>query len=171
MKIRFAAYATLPILLAFAALSGPSVRAQSFEAPPVSSGLWQSEATMVMSGANMPQMPHTTVTESCMSPDTWKKFGSGFESHQDPNCKTTNFHQDAHGLTYEMQCGQPNHSVSDIRADFLFDGPRHVHGTIVVKISDPSMPNGMTMNAKVDAHYVSASCGSMKPGDVKPLKR
>lgn len=173
MKIRIAVSAALPILLAFAALAtAPGARAQSIEVPPVSNGLWESEATVLMSGGNMPQMaPHTTVTQSCMSPDTWKEFGNGINAHKSPDCKTTNFHQDAHGITYEQQCGKPGSFVSDIRAEFVFDSPQHVHGTIVMKATAPSMPNGMTMNAKIVGHYVSSSCGTMKPGDTKTLKR
>ncbi|MGB7191294.1 MAG: DUF3617 family protein [Acidobacteriaceae bacterium] len=171
MRIRIAASATLPILLAFAALSGSRVQAQSFQAPPVTNGLWQSESTITMTG--VPHRPTgstmTNVTQSCMAPDTWKHFG-----HPDQvgaNCKVTNFHQDAHRITYDASCGGTSSYHTDLHLELLIESAQHVVGTVLMKTSAPSMPNGMTMNTKFDSHFVSASCGGMKPGDVKTLKQ
>lgn len=170
MKIRIAAFATFPILFAFAALAiAPGARAQSLQPPPVTSGLWQSEATMTMEGMpNMPSRgPITTVTQSCMTPDTWKNFGHPERMHAE--CTATNVHQDAHRYSLEEVCKGNRSSTTDLQLNVLIDSAQRIHGTVQMTMTIPNLPHPMVTNTKFESHLVSSSCGSMKPGDVKTL--
>lgn len=170
MKIRIAASVTLPVLLVAAALAAaPAARAQSVQPPPVTSGLWQSTATITR--GSMPGMPargpHATVTESCMSPDTWKNFGHPERLHSE--CAAANFHQDSHQIVMDETCKGDGGSMTKLHVEVFFDSAHSVHGTTQITMVIPSMPNPIVNTTKFESHFVSASCGSMKPGDVKRL--
>lgn len=169
MKIRIAASATLSILFAFAVLPGPNVQAQSLQPPPITTGLWQSETTMTMEG--IPGMairgPITVSTQSCMTPDTWKNFGHPERLHAE--CTATNIHQDSHQITMDETCKGNGSSLTRLHVEILIDSTERVHGTVQMTMTIPNMPNPMVTNTKFESHFVSASCGSMKPGEAKTL--
>jgi Protein of unknown function (DUF3617) len=151
-----------------------SVQAQTMEPPPLKMGLWQMESTTSVAGMeNMPMghaaSQHSTVTQSCLTPDSWK---NDFEKMTNPtsNCTPKNVHQDSHSITADLICNSERYS-SNAHFEGLFDSDEHVHGTATSHITAQGMPQSITMQMSFTSHYLSASCGDVKPGEGKVVSR
>lgn len=173
MNTRFARIGTLPLLLslsAFVAVRG--VHAQSAEAPPVKMGLWQTETSTSMPGMeNMPagHGKRTTVTQGCLTPDTWKSEFQRIQNAQSSNCKVSNTRQDSHSLSFDETCTSDQYNTT-AHFEGLFDNDEHMHGSGKVQITGAASPQGMTMNMTLTSHYLGASCGNVKPGEGKVIR-
>lgn len=117
MKIRLSRFGGFPILLSLAALAISASVAQISDIPPVKMGLWQTEVSTTMAG--MENMPgghagagagnHSSVTQSCMTPETWKNDLEKFhQSQHSTDCNVTNLHVDSHGMLFDQTCSSPN---------------------------------------------------------------
>jgi hypothetical protein len=175
MKLRIAGIGVLPSSLALAALGATFVlHAQVADPPPVKMGLWQTEVNTTMVG--MPNMPaghasgdHKTVTQGCMTPETWKDNFQKFNQRQnDADCKTTNLHQDAHGISLDQSCNS-NGFQTDMHFEGIFDGDNQMHGNAKMKMTGPAFPQGMTMNMTMTSKYLSSDCGDVQPGHAKVI--
>jgi len=173
MKIQLPRFGGIPILLSLAALALSAAVAQISDIPPVKMGLWQTEVTTTMAGMeNMPMAHamgnHSSTTQSCMTPETWKSDLQKLnDSQHKSDCNVTNMHLDTHGMTFDETCTTPNGGNSTIHFEAQFDGNDHMHGTAKMQMSGKGMPQGMTMNMTMTSHYVGADCGDVKPGSAK----
>ncbi|MFY9745456.1 MAG: DUF3617 family protein [Acidobacteriaceae bacterium] len=175
MKIRLAALA-LPLLLSFAALA----QTTPVNPPPIKMGLWQSSVTVNMSGmpAN-PNMPSgaggsmTHVNQSCMTPDSWRDAFRNMQQRRQQaasaNCSTLNVSQDAHQVTFDMNCSSQQGFNTNIHVQMLLDSEEAMHGNANVKMSGPNFPQGMSMTSVITSKFVSSDCGDVKPGESKPV--
>ncbi len=171
MNTRFARIGTFPLLLSLATLA--AVRAdpaQTIEPPPVKMGLWQTESSTSMAGMANAQGggKHTTVTQGCLTPETWKRDLADLQKREDQDCKTTNLQQDSHALTVDQTCTSPKYNTT-MHIEALFEDSEHIHGTGKIHITGPMFPQGMIMDFALSSHYLSSSCGDVKPGGAKVI--
>lgn len=171
MNLRIATFATLPLLASLASIAA----AQTLEPPPIKMGLWQSEVTTTMEG--MPTMPsgmgsgHTIVTQGCLTPDTWKKDIQGMQQHMhNTNCTLSNFEQDSHHVSFDQACTSAQAGFSsNTHFEMLIDDPENGHGHADTKMTGSNIPQGMAMHMTMKTKYLSADCGSVKPGEGKVI--
>ena len=175
MNTRFARIGTLPLFLSLAAfVTVRGAHAQAVEAPPVKMGLWQTEASTTMPG--MENMPaghgggkHTTISQGCLTPETWKSDFQRIQNPRDSSCKISNQHQDSHSLSFDETCTSDQYNTTS-HFEGLFDNDEHMHGSGKVQITGAAFPQGMTMNMTLTSHYLGASCGDVKPGEGKVIR-
>jgi hypothetical protein len=174
MNSRFA-IGILPLLLTLATFSAvDAAQAQTLVPPPIKMGLWQTESSATMTGMEDSPMgkamsgSHSNVTQGCLTPDTWKDSFQKMQNQLQNDCKVSNMHQDAHSITFEETCTSERYT-SNVHFEGFFDDAEHMHGNVKVAMTAPSLPQGMTMNMAMKSHYVSASCGDVKPGEGKVM--
>jgi hypothetical protein len=175
MKKQFAERPMLPILLSFAILAlAVAAVAQISETLPVTMGLWQTETTSIVTGIeNTPMagmasaLGRAHVTQSCLTPEEWKRDIQGFNARQQHDCIMSNLHQDAHEVSFDEAC---RGGSATTHVDILIDSAEHSHGTMVMKIAAPNLPQPMTINMSMTSHYLGSDCGDVKPGEGKMVK-
>jgi Protein of unknown function (DUF3617) len=175
MNSRFAKIGILPLLLTLANFSAVHAQqAQTLQPPPIKMGLWQTESNASMTGMEDSPMgkamsgSHSNVTQGCLTPDTWKDSFQKMQDQMQNDCKTSNAHQDAHSISFDQSCVKQRYT-SNVHFEGFFDDDEHMHGSVKVVMSAPSLPQNMTMNMEMKSHYVSASCGDVKPGEGKVM--
>jgi hypothetical protein len=167
MKLRFPAYATLPLLLSLAALAA----AQTPTPSPMKMGLWQSDVTVQMTG--MPNgvsvPPRTVTTQSCMTPDTWKDAlrNMNHRPNSPVDCTQSNVQQDGHHYVYDGTCTTQQGMSMTIHVDMQFDSDESMHGATSATMTGPNVPPGMAMNSTVKSKFLGSDCGDVKPGSGK----
>ena len=146
------------------------------EVPPVTMGLWETDTTSTVTGientpmagmANFLGRPHTT--QSCLTPEKWKSDIQGFNARQQQGCTLSNLQQTSHEISFDESCTS-GHGTHTAHVDILIDNPEHSHGTVVMKVANPALPQPMTINVSMVAHYAGGSCGDVKPGEAKMIK-
>jgi hypothetical protein len=174
MRIRLIPAASVTTLLTLSTLAlaqNPSVMP-----PPIKMGLWQSETTTAISGA--PDSPmgramgngRTTVTQGCLTPESWSKDIQGAQKHQqNTECTQSNFQQDSHKVTFDQACSNQGGYSTTIHFEMLIDDTENGHGFMDMKMSGAAFPQGMTMHMTMKTKYLSADCGSVKPGESKVI--
>jgi hypothetical protein len=171
MRIRLIPAASLVAVLASVTVA----LAQDVAPPPIKMGLWQTETTTTMSGA--PDNPmgramggggRSTVTQGCLTPDTWtKEIRNAQQRRRAGECTQSNLQQDGHKLTYDEVCSNQGGYSTNIHFEMLFDDPENGHGSMDMKTSGAAFPQGMTMHMTMKSKYLSSDCGSVKPGEGK----
>lgn len=175
MKFRLLSFASLPLLLSFAAFA----QTPPLTPPPIKMGLWQSSVTVNMSGmpAN-PNMPAgaggsmTHVNQSCMTPDSWKDAFRNMQQRRQQaaaNCSTMNVSQDSHQVIFDMNCSSEQGFTSNVHVQMNLDSEEAMHGNATVKMSGPNFPQGMSMTSVITSKFMSSDCGDVKPGESKPV--
>jgi Protein of unknown function (DUF3617) len=166
MKFRLAFAASLPLLLASAALTA-AAQVPDIAPPPIKMGLWQSTIT-VNSGMGA---GHPITNQSCYTPDSWKQSMQQMQSRQPQNlnCTTSNFQQDSHKMSFDGQCSSDQGYNFSYHVEMFLDSDSAMHGTTAAKMSGPAFPQGMTMNSSVSSKFISTDCGDIKPGESKPV--
>lgn len=172
MKTHFALLASFPLLLSL------SAAAQSTEPPPIKMGLWQTESTTAVTGA--PDNPmgkamagaagRNTVSQGCLTPETWTKEIQGARQRHSADCTQSNFQQDSHKITYDETCSNQGGYSTNVHFEMLVDDPENAHGFADVKTSGPAFPQGMTMHMTMKTKYLGSDCGSVKPGEGKVIR-
>lgn len=165
----------LPILLSFAILAiAVAAVAQISETLPVTMGLWQTETTSTVTGVEntpmagmMAAIGRAHASQSCLTPEKWKSDIQGFNARQQHDCTLSNVHQDAHEISFDEACGGGTNSS---HVDIFIDSSEHAHGTVLMKVTDPRLPQPMTINVSMVSHYLGSDCGSVKPGEGKVIK-
>jgi hypothetical protein len=167
---------TIPAVRATQAQANPAPAALS-EVPPVTMGLWQSDTSSTVTGlenspmarmAGMIGRPHSV--QSCLTPEQWKRDIQGFNARQQHGCALSNVHQDTHEVSLDEVCQSGSGGTTNAHADIMIDDQQHSHGTVVMKVADPQLPQPMTINMTITSHYLSADCGDVKPGEGKMIK-
>lgn len=171
------------LVLTICCLAGVSAFAQAAP-PPIKMGLWESSVTTTMGGITIPPDvaakmqamgrpvpggPHTTVTQSCMTPDQWDKAMADMNKQGDSKCTLTNKSMDAHHLSFDQSCTSSHGGTFSGHFDMQFDNDEHSHGTMNMKgTSSGGQP--ISIDATLTSHFVSADCGEVKPGEAKVIK-
>ena len=175
MTTRFARIGTFTLLLSLAMFAAVrAAHAQTVEPPPVKMGLWQTETSSAMTGMENSPMAragggkHKTVTQGCLTPETWKSEFQKLHNEDDSDCKISNTHQDSYSLSFDRICTSERFNTN-AHIEAQFDDSEHMHGTGKVQISGAAIPQGMTMDISLSSHYLGASCGDVKPGEGKVI--
>lgn len=143
--------------------------------PPIKMGLWESSVTVNMSG--MPNAPAgaggsmTRVNQSCMTADSWRNAFRSMQQRQQQStaaCKSASVNQDAHQLTFDIDCSSQQGFNSNIHVQMFLDSDEAMHGTATVKMSGANFPQGMSMTSTINSKFLSSDCGDIKPGESKP---
>ena len=172
MKTSFSKTRSSPLLLSLAIIAvAVAAVAQLSEAPPVNMGLWQTETTSTVTGIENTPMAgmaaaigRAHVTQSCLTPEKWKSDIQGFNAQQQHGCTMSNLHQDAQEISFDEVCGGGSNSS---HVDILVDSTDHAHGTVVMTVAAPSLPQPMTIHVSMVSHYLGSACGDVKPGEGK----
>lgn len=170
MNIPLARLASVPLLLILAASA--AAQTGSGSPPPIRMGLWESEVNVTMSGMPMGDTStvHASIHHSCMTSDSWKKSLENLHGSQTvPNCTTANMQQDAHKLSFDEDCSSEQGINTSVHVEMLLDSEEEMHGTVAMKMSGPAFPQGMSANSTIHSKFVSADCGSVKPGEQKDV--
>lgn len=169
MNLPFAAPATLATLFSIAALAS----AQTITPPPMKMGLWQTEITMQMSGMPNGGGPpaHTVVSQSCLTPDTWKDSLQNLQNrqHRQGDCAPSNVQQDGHHYSADLQCTTQQGFTATAHIDMQFDSDESMHGTSVATMSGGNAQMNMTMSSTIKSKFMGSDCGDVKPGQGKVL--
>lgn len=163
----------VPMALAQAKPAPPAIS----EVPPVTMGLWQTDTTSKVTGLeNTPMagmagmMGREHATQSCLTPDQWKRDIQGFNARQQHGCTLSNVHQDSHEVSFDEVCQTGRGGTSTAHADILIDDQQHAHGTVLMKVTDENLPQPMNINVTMNSHYVGSDCGDVKPDSAKMLR-
>lgn len=155
-------------------LAGKAQTPALSETAPVNMGLWQTETSSTVTGvegtpmaAMASAMGRARVVQSCLTPDRWKSDIQGFNARQQHGCTLSNVQQSSSEVSFDQVCAAYGSSA---HVDILIDSSEHTHGTVVVKISNPSLPQPMTMNVTMVSHRLGSDCGDVKPGEGKMVK-
>lgn len=148
------------MLLSLAALA-------SAQTPPVKMGLWQEEVTTTITGIQgVTTTPQKDVELSCISPESWKKYG--LQAASSNRCTMSNLHQNSKKMSYDVSCGTQEHGPLVFHMEILIDSDQHMHGTAVAKISATASPHTGAWTSTLTEHFISPDCGDIKPGEKKP---
>jgi hypothetical protein len=178
MKIRFPNAGSLLLLpLATLAISVPAL-AQPSEAPPVKMGLWQTETNSTVTGLENTPMAamagklagQARKSQSCLTPESWKKDIQGSNDRQQSGCTTSNLQQSSQEVSFDQVCDPGGGNKQAMHVDILIDSEEHAHGTIVMKMENPSFPQPVTVNTSLVSQYLGAACGDVKPGESRIVR-
>jgi len=174
MKTRFAGKRFVLLSLSLAAIAVGGV-AQLSEVPPITMGLWQTETTSTVTGIENTPMAgmaaaigRAHVTQACLTPEKWKSDIQGFNAKQQHGCTMSNLQQSPQEISFDEACGQDGINKSHV--DILIDSAEHAHGTAVMTVTMPNLPQPMTINVSMVTHYLGAACGDVQPGQGKVIK-
>jgi hypothetical protein len=164
MKIR---RAIVPLL--FSAVAAAQSPIPAIAPPPIKMGLWQSSVT-ITSGGGMVPAGRPIANQSCYTPDSWKESMQSAQSHgQKMNCTTSNFQQDSHQISYDGECSPGQGMTMDVHVQMVLDSDSAMHGTTTTKMNGPMFPQGMTVSSAISSKFLSSDCGTLKPGESKPV--
>lgn len=174
MKTRLVKIAAIAVSACLCAVAGSrSAHAQTTEPPPVKMGLWQTESNSTISGlpssAAGAAAQHATVTQGCLTPETWKHDLETMNSPKS-DCKVLDRHQDATSISAELTCNQHGNS-STVHFHGQIEDSKHMRGTANMQMSMPGMPQPMTMQMSFTSKYVGSDCGDVKPGEGKVISQ
>ena len=172
MNLRFAIPAALWLLVsAFASAQTPTIP------PPVRMGLWQSTVTTTVTGAEGTPMAQalgsgrTTVTQGCLTPESWQRDMQSMQQRQHSSeCTTTNLQQDSHHFSMDMSCTSAHGFSSTTHFEMLIDDAESTHGHADMKMSGPAFPQGMSMHMTMTTKFLSSDCGNVKPGEGRVVR-
>jgi len=119
---------------------------------PIKDGLWE----MVV--YNTDGTPGVR-THDCLTQKSFAEIMTKVNSH--PGCKLTSQNYSSHGLTVDMSCDLKNVQMTSHGVLEVLDS-EHVRGTQTMKMVVQGHPNETT--TKSAGHFLSASCGNIKPG-------
>ena len=179
---------SLPGLLLVASLSFTAFVAHGQTPPPIKMGLWEGSTTITMQGMQIPPdvaarlqamgrpvpgAPHTVVSQSCLTPDEWRKSFADVNRHGTMECTTSNMVQDEHQLSFDESCTSPRGGTLEGHIKLTFDDSEHTRGEMHMKGTVPTGASGaqpLTSDMTISSHFLSADCGDIKPGSPKILK-
>ncbi len=120
----------------------------------------QAMAQSMMKNA-MAKMGQPHAFKTCIGEEQLKK-GASFDYSKDPSCTTTVLKSTSTELQVKQVCtGKRPHTVS---IDYKAATPESVTGSAHVDMSGDSAGGGMAADSKMSGKWLSADCGSLKPG-------
>jgi len=164
-------------------VSSVAVSGQAPAPPPMKMGLWQSTSTATMSGLTLPpdvvarlqaagrpipgSQPHTTVVQSCVTPDSWKKMFTDMQQNKD--CVFSNVQQSSSGMTADVTCkGGRGETSGHFEATFV--STEKITGKVHMTITMVSQPNPITADTTFESVYQGSDCKGVAPGEGKVVR-
>ncbi len=155
--------------------------------PPVKMGLWETSVTSQIAGLQLPpevieklkQMgrdvpgaPHTSVTQSCLTPAEWQKDMEEMNKPKSSDCEVQKHEESPTKYTVDMSCKTQQGMAMTGHWEMDVVDNEHVHGSGHMASDQPG-PNGQTFSVTMtlDSKYLGSDCGDVKPGDPKMMKQ
>jgi hypothetical protein len=159
--------------------------AQTVEPPPIKMGLWQTTLTSTMTGLQIPPdvaarmkamgrsmpmgQPHTTVTQSCATPDNWKDMFRHLQ--RQGNCDLSNQHLTSSALTADISCKSDEERYSSTgHVDIHFVSEEKIQGKVHVETVMESQPQPIVSDMNFDSAYQGADCQGVSPDSAKVIR-
>ena len=166
--------------LAVVMLALPGVTLGQTSKPPVKMGLWRTTNTSTMTGFPIPPglaarlqamgrsapagQSHTTVMQSCLTPEKWLKMFSDVQ--QSNECQFNNQHQTSTGFSADMTCKSSNGrhtSTGHIEVNFV--SAVKMQGKVHAEVASESQP--VVMDTTFDSIYRGDDCRGISPDSAK----
>ena len=128
------------------------------QSPPVKMGLWETN-TVIDNGGSAPTKVKVTV---CITAADWEKILQG-ETQQRPGC-THSTMKTATGFSFDVSCSSSRMTMQAHGASRILDS-EHAQSETRMTMNLDGKTNNVVSHS--DSHYVSASCGAVKPGEPK----
>jgi hypothetical protein len=143
--------------LAVAALLAVSSAVALGQSAPIKMGLWEKE--MVITGGATPDA--TLKAKSCVTPAEWQNM---VENAQKPRegC-TTNKTKTSNGYTFDTSCTMHDGSALVASGTSTIKNSEHIIAEVHTSMTIKGQKRETTMRST--SHFVSADCGSVKPGE------
>jgi hypothetical protein len=142
------------------ALIGGALFFQMPATPPMKMGLWESTASIKMSGAAMPpgmSMPNmTTKVRVCMTPESYaKNLGA---SQRTKDCTRTNEVWGAKTFSFDLVC---KGNGANGHFEITWDSKETSHATMHMVMNGGN--HSMVTDSTMESHFVSTDCGNVSP--------
>jgi hypothetical protein len=186
------------IVFATGVLCGAAVTVEGQSQIPLKPGLWESSITSNVSGITLsPEMqariaqmppdaqariraamggdtPRTTMTRSCLTQHEFDEWNDSFSKGKngDQTCTHSNVSGGMDRRSFDIACTSGS-GKSTGHIEMIFDSDERAHGTIHLVSTTTEGAQAMhpiTMDMKINTHYVGADCGSIKPGQAELVK-
>jgi hypothetical protein len=105
-------------------------------------------------------------SHDCLTQKSFVEMMTKVNSH--PGCKLTSQNYSSRGLTVDMSCNLKNMQMTLHGTIEVLDA-EHMRGTNTMKMVMQGQTRETT--TKSTAHFLSASCGNIKPGDPEILDK
>ena len=125
------------------------------QSAPIKMGLW--EKTIVTTGQGGPA---TMKARSCITPATWEQMLAN-ASKQHKGC-TLNNSKTANGYSFSGTCTMPHGSMVLKGSSTISDSEHIVSDSHTTTTVDGKVHE---IDSHATSHFVSASCGTVKPGE------
>ena len=126
---------------------------------PIKEGLWE---TVVYNDDGTPSVR----THDCRTQKSFAEIMTNVNSH--PGCKLTNQNMSSREITVDMSCNNKNYQMTTHGVLEVLDS-EHVRGSQTVKMVLQSGSSEST--TKSTGHFLSSSCGNIKPGEPEILDK
>ena len=173
------------ILVFCAAIAGAQT-ATPAAPPPVKMGLWETSVTSQINGLQLPpdviaklkamgRTPpggtHTMVSQGCLTPEEWQKQMADMNRPTDSDCKITNRQVTPRKVSFDVSCKSESGATTNGHWEMHVVDNKHGQGSAHMTSSTPG-PSGQNLDMDMNfaSHFVSADCGSVKPGDAKVIR-
>jgi Protein of unknown function (DUF3617) len=173
------------VLVCAVGVAGAQTKVDPNTPPPVKMGLWETHvisqivglqlppeviAKLKQMGRPVPGAPHTTVTQSCLTPEEWKKSLEGMNKPQNSECSVDKRVLTDKKFSFDLSCKTERGMTMTGHWEMNVVDDEHARGSGHMAADQPG-PNGQNFSATttIDSHYLSASCGDVKPGEPKEV--
>jgi hypothetical protein len=126
---------------------------------PIKDGLWE---IVVYNDDGTPGFR----SHDCLTQKSFAEIMTKTNSH--PGCKLTSQNFSSHGMTVDMSCNVRTVQMTSHGEIEVLDS-EHVRGTQTIKMIVRGHSN--ETNTKSTGHFLSASCGKVKPGSPEILDK
>ncbi len=175
------------VLICAVGVAGAQATVNPNMPPPVKMGLWETHVTSEIAGLTLPpdviarlkQMgrpipggSHTTVTQSCLTPEEWRKSLERMNKPQNSDCTLDKHEVNEKKFSFDMSCKTEQGMTMTGHWEMNVVDDEHAHGSGHMESDQPG-PNGQnfSVTTTIDSHYLSADCGDIKPGEPKTMQQ
>jgi hypothetical protein len=131
------------------------------QGPPIKMGLWETNSVV----DNGDGSPTKAKMRSCITTADWEKMVQG-SMPQRPGC-TNSLAKTATGYSFDISCNSSQMTMKVHSASHIVDA-EHIQGEMHMTTVFSGKTNNVVTRS--DGHYVSASCGAVKPGAPKMVE-
>lgn len=138
--------------------------------PNVATGLWELQVSSHMSGAGLPpqmaSMPaRVTKVHSCATRDNIAEMFADARQQRQGSCTRSNLQSTSTGLSVDFSC---NGGETKGHVDVVFDSDSSAHSTMHATTN--MQGTAIQMDSATTAKWISADCGSVKPGEAQVVR-
>lgn len=131
------------------------------QGPPVKMGLWETISVV----DNGDGSPTKAKMRSCITPADWGKAFQGAVK-QSPGC-TNSSAKTANGFSFDVSCNNSHMTMKAHGTSHIIDA-EHVQGEMHTTMTFNGKTNNVVSHS--DGHFMSASCGAVKPGEPEVIE-